>query len=62
MMFGDVPSVYFDDPNGETLSHWDRLSDRNMYVFTNPDEALTAKFQGLYDKVLQEMQSAEPGR
>lgn len=59
LMFGDVPFVYFNDPNDETLAHWDRMSDLNLYVFTNPDEALTAKFQTLYDRVIQEMRSAE---
>jgi len=59
LMFGDVPFVYFNDSNGETLAHWDRMSDLNLYVFTNPDEALTAKFQTLYDRVIQEMRSAE---
>lgn len=60
MMFGDVPFVYFNDPDGETLAHWNRMSDLNMYIFTNPDEELTARFRTLYDKVIQEMRSAEP--
>lgn len=58
-MFGDVSLVYFNDAECETLSHWDRMSDRTFYIFTNPDEALTVKFQTLYDKVIQELQSAE---
>ena len=35
------------------------MSNRTFYIFTNPDEALTVKFQTLYDKVIQELQSAE---
>ena len=60
MMFGDVPFVYFYDPDCETLAHWNRMSDLNSYIFTNPDEELTARFRTLYDKVIQEMRSAEP--
>ncbi len=60
MMHGNVPFVFFHDPDGETLIHWDRMSDNSAYVFTNPDEELTARFQALYDKVIQEMRSAEP--
>ena len=60
MVFGDVPFVYFNDPDGETLAHWNRMSDFNSYIFTNPDEELTARFRTLYDKVIQEMRSAEP--
>jgi hypothetical protein len=33
------------------------MSDRTFYIFTNPDEALTAEFQELYEKVIQELQS-----
>ena len=50
----------FNDAECETLSHWDRMSDRTFYIFTNPDEALTAKFQTMYEKVIQELSS--PGR
>lgn len=53
VLYGDVPFVYFNDPHGETLSHWDRMSDLSLYVFTNPDEELTAKFQTVYEKVMQ---------
>ena len=60
VLYGDVPFVYFNDPHGETLSHWDRMSDLSLYVFTNPDEELTAKFQTVYEKVMREMRSAEP--
>lgn len=59
-MFGEAPVVYFNDAECETLSHWDRMTDRAFYIFTNPDETLTVKFQTLYDKVVQEMQSAGP--
>ena len=57
-MFGDVPIVYFNDHDCETLSHWDRMSDLSIYIFTNPDEELIAKYQTLYEKAIQEMQSA----
>lgn len=60
MMFGYVPFVYFNDPDGETLSHWDRMSDLSLYIYTNPDEELTGKFQTLYEGVLREMQPKEP--
>lgn len=60
MLFGDVPFVYFNDPDGETLTHWDRMSDLSLYIFTNPDEELTVRFQTLYDKVIQEMRSTGP--
>ena len=60
MVFGDVPVVFFNDPKGETLAHWDRMSDLTMYLFTNPDEELSAGFRTLYDKLMQEMRSAEP--
>ena len=56
-MFGEAPVVYFNDADCKTLSHWDRMSDRTFYIFTNPDEALTAEFQELYEKVIQELQS-----
>ena len=59
-MFGEAPIVYFNDADCETLSHWDRMSDRSFYIFTDPDEELTAKFQTLYDKVIQEMQDPGP--
>ena len=58
-MFGDTPVVYFNDADCETLSHWDRMSDRTIYVFTNPDDALIGKFQALLDEVLAAMQPAE---
>lgn len=60
MAFGDVPVVFFNDPDGETLAHWDRMSDLTMYIFTNPDEELSARYRTLYDKVMQELRSAEP--
>ncbi len=59
-MFGDTPFVFFNDADCETLSHWDRMSDRTIYVFTNPDDELIQKHQALLDKVLQSMEAAEP--
>ena len=58
-MFGDTPFVYFNDADCETLSHWDRVSDRTIYVFTNPDDALIGKFQALLDEVLAAVQPTE---
>ncbi len=45
---GDVPYVYFNDPDCETLSHWDRISDNSYYIFTNPDEAVTEKYEKMF--------------
>lgn len=59
-MFGSVPFVYFNDPDCETLSHWDRMSDRSIYIFTYPDDELSEKFQNLMSEALKEMQTAEP--
>ena len=60
MVFGDVPVVFFNDPDGETLTHWNRMSDLNMYFFTNPNEELSARFRTLYDKLMRETRSAGP--
>ena len=46
-MYGETPLVYFDDPDCEKVSSWDRMSDMTKCVFTYPDEALVEKFQAL---------------
>ena len=35
------------------------MSDLTMYIFTNPDEALNAKFQALLDAAIQSLESDE---
>lgn len=45
---GDVPFAFFNDPDCETLKHWDRISDNSYYIITNPDEALTEKFEKMF--------------
>lgn len=59
-MFGNTSAVCFDDADCETLSHWDRMSDKTLYIFTNPDNELTEKYQALLAKALQAMDPAEP--
>nr|MCR5733661.1 hypothetical protein [Lachnospiraceae bacterium] len=48
---GDTPFVYFNDPDCETLKHWDRMSDVSFYIFTDPDKALTEKYEKLRAKL-----------
>lgn len=45
---GDVPFVFFNDPDCETLNHWDRISDNSYYIITYPDEVLTEKFKKMF--------------
>ena len=56
-VFGDTPWVCFSDADCETLSHWDRMSDRTIYIFTNPDDELNDKYQALLAQV---QQATEP--
>ena len=60
MMFGNAPVVFFDDPDCEALTHWDRMSDKTMYIFTNPSVELSEKFQTLFDEAQQALASGEP--
>lgn len=48
-MLCGVPYVYFYDLEQTIVSGWDRMSDLTVYVYTNPDEALTEHFGELYD-------------
>ena len=59
-VFGDTPWVCFSDADCETLSHWDRMSDRTIYIFTNPDDELNDKYQALLAQVQQATEPAEP--
>ncbi len=44
-----VPFVYFYDREQTVVSGWDRMRDLTVYVFTDPDDALTERFQELLD-------------
>ncbi len=44
---GDKTTVEFDDPDGTTVSHWDRKSDLTRYIFTDPDEELLERYNNL---------------
>ena len=46
---GSVPYVYFYDLSQTTVSGWDRMHDITVFIYTNPDEALSEHFQELYD-------------
>ena len=47
--------VLFDDPDGETLTAWDRLSDKTSYVFLDPDKEMIDHFEALYDEIMADM-------
>lgn len=53
-MCNSVPFVYFYDREQTIVSGWDRMRDLTVYIFTDPDEALSQRFQELYDAAARE--------
>ena len=55
-----IPIAIFNDPDCETLTHWDRKSDASFYIFTNPSDELVGKYQALMTKLRVEAAQADP--
>lgn len=49
IVLDSAPYVYFYDREQTVLSGWDKTSDLTVYVFTDPDEELSRRFEELYD-------------
>ncbi|MBO4845890.1 MAG: hypothetical protein J5525_06220 [Lachnospiraceae bacterium] len=48
----DKTAVYFNDPEYETISHWNRMDDWTLYVVRDPDKKMYDHFQDVLNKAL----------